>query len=134
MERQRAQELLSDYLDDELSDPDRLQVERCLQQDPGLREDLDGLRRTLDSLSRLGQTPPPSEFARKLEGKIRLRSRGNLFSARRAMRLPFEWFSFVIIIALLTWYLMVVLENRRVELDAKSSKTPVTEKQQPPHP
>ena len=54
--------LLSAYLDGELSDREKRQVEEWLQQDPASRTALEGLRRTRQVLRRTPQKPVPHNF------------------------------------------------------------------------
>ena len=114
MNRETLREMLSEYLDGELTSEERLRVEQALANDAELRAELDALRRTVRSLSGLRDLPAPPEFARSVERKIRRRSRGRFFT-RQPQRLPFEWFSFVIIMLLMTIYLMLGLGKPNVQ-------------------
>lgn len=124
MNRDQARELLSDYLEGELPQRVSQELEALLAGDTQLRRELERLRKTLHSLSRLRALRPPPEFARRVERRIQLRSRGRFFAHKLGGRLPFEWFSFVIILVLLTLYLMVVLEGRQVRPTDDSANDP----------
>lgn len=115
MDREEARAHFSDYLDDELTDELRLAFEQALEADELLRKEFRSFRKTVQSLSGLRMTAPPPEFARKVERRIQRRSRGRFFREQRIlMRVPFEWFSFVIILILLVLYMTVMLEGKKV--------------------
>lgn len=123
MDRDAAKELFSDYLEGLLSAEQRDALESYLERDESARAELEALRRTLAKLSRLPAPPAPSGFGGKVERRIRLRSRGRFFAERVPFRLPFEWFSFVIIMLLLTLYLLLVFEMRRAVPEADGGNT-----------
>ena len=113
MDRKKARELFSAYLEGDIGAADRRELERYLGVDAQARAELESFRSTLESLSRLrGPLQVPSEFTRKVEGKIRVRSRGRFFSDKMLARLPFEWISFIIILVLLVFYLVLVIDTR----------------------
>lgn len=125
MDREQARELLSDYLEGQLQAGQRAELEQLLSRDQQLREELERLRDTLSSLSGLRFTPPPAGFAKKVESRIKRRSRGRFFAQQPLLvRLPFEWFSFVIIIVLMMLYITFVLEARQVTPQAGQHATP----------
>lgn len=64
-ERQRAKQLeqLSAYLDGQLSETEKRQVESRLSSEPGLREEYEGLRKTKLLFSRIPQVRAPRSFA-----------------------------------------------------------------------
>ncbi|MBW2733992.1 MAG: hypothetical protein JRH20_16515 [Deltaproteobacteria bacterium] len=127
MEREQARSHFSDYLDEDLSDELRLAFEQALEADDELREEFHSFRMTVKSLSSLRLTAPPPEFARKVERRIQRRSHGRFFRDQRLlMRLPFEWFSFIIILLLLVLYMTLMLDIKRVEKAGK--KPPGVEK------
>jgi hypothetical protein len=85
-----------------------------LRADDVLRAEWEGFRKAMRSLSALPAEVPPAGFARQVERRIRQRSRGRFFADRRPARLPFEWFSFVLIVALLVLYLLTLAELPKV--------------------
>lgn len=115
MDRESARELFSDYLEGTLAADQRAQLEAYLEGNVQAQLELEGLRQTLASLSSLRPPTAPTGFSRKVERRIRLRSRGRFFSDRLLVRLPFEWFSFVIIMLLLTLYMLVILQSHHTE-------------------
>jgi len=114
LNRDTARELFSDYLENELAADTRDRLETYLSQDAEARKELQDLRKTLESLGRLrGTVLAPAGFARKVERRIRRRSRGRFFGQAAMARLPFEWFSFLIILVLLTLYFLLMVRGRR---------------------
>lgn len=86
MEHEAAQALFSDYLDDELSAPDRATVEAHLSGCERCREELNDLRKTLAALRgskvELAAEPSPA-FLDNLRSQINVRSRGRFFSGKK---------------------------------------------------
>jgi anti-sigma-K factor RskA len=121
MDRDSATRLFSDYLEGTLPREQREALEDYLQGDQEAAAELEALRRTLSSLSALRPEMPSARFTRKVEHRIRIRSRGRFFSDRLLTRLPFEWFSFVIIMLLLTLYMLLVLDLRGTHPEAPPS-------------
>lgn len=134
MDRDQAAALFSDYLDDELDAETRQAFEQALEADEELRKEFRSFRKTVQSLSGLRVTAPPPEFARKVERRIQRRSRGRFFREQKVlMRVPFEWFSFVIILILLVLYMTVMLEGKKVQ-KAKGKPPPSGQLKKAPSP
>lgn len=109
MDHQSARELFSDYLDGELSGEQGSELEAHLRTCADCQRELDALKQTLGSLGQLAPVTPPPEFVRKVQQRIRRRSRGRFFAEESVLsRIPFEWISFVIIILMLVWYFMLL--------------------------
>lgn len=116
MEHDRARELFSRFVDGELTDDERRELQAHLQQCETCRQELDKLRDTMQSLSGLHRLAPPPEFARKVERRIHRRSRGRFFGPESLLhRLPFEWISFIIIMVLLAIYLLLSFDPRQIK-------------------
>lgn len=124
MEQKEARRLFSDYLEGQLPDAARRELEAHLALNEQARAELSALRKTLQSIAQLAPQQPPEEFAHQIERRISIRSRGRFFAERIATRVPFEWFSFIIIIVLLTLYLMLVLQGRRIVPPADQTSQP----------
>lgn len=109
MDRKSAQELYSDYLDDELDEATARELEAFLETDAEARAEVDKLRKTLNSLSYLRSPAPEAhDIAHKVENRIARRSRGRFFGQgqqKLLWRIPFEWISFIIILLLLALYI-----------------------------
>jgi anti-sigma factor RsiW len=122
MDHQSAIELFSEYLDGELPAEQAAELEAHLEKCETCREELETLRKTLRGLAGLPPVPPPDQFARKVQQRIRRRSRGRFFGQESWLtRIPFEWISFVIIILMLLMYFMVIQEQvTRVKPDQGS--------------
>lgn len=115
MEHQSAKELFSDYLDGELSPEQTREVKAHLDECAACRAELEALERTLQSLSGLSPLPPPPDFGRKVQQRIRRRSSGRFFTPETVLtRIPWEWISFVIIMLMLVMYYLVVQQEQKV--------------------
>jgi anti-sigma factor RsiW len=103
----RTAERFSAYLDGELTPEERTAVDRHLATCIQCRTNLDQLRRTVDNLARLKEKAPTS-FLPDIQGQIHSRSRGRFFGKRWMLfgRIPFEWVSLGMIIAMLIYYLV----------------------------
>lgn len=109
MDRERARELLSEYLDGELEPADREALEARLAEDPVLRADLEALRRTLSALGALPEEPPPEDFLIKVKEKLKRQRKSPLdVSFGMERKIPFEAVSMVLIGILLGLYLILV--------------------------
>jgi anti-sigma factor RsiW len=104
---QRTIECFSDYLDNELDPEARARVDEhiasCLQ----CRVTLDRLRRTVGGLTGLRRAAPGG-FLADIKQQIHVRSRGRFFGKKRLLfgRIPFEWVSLAMIIAMLLYYIV----------------------------
>jgi len=106
---QRTQEQLSALLDNELSDDDRRRVLTEVQSCEACTKALEELRATLTNLSRLRQAAPP-RFLEDIQKQINQRSKGRFFGKRFMLfgRIPFEWVSLVMILAMLAYYIVTM--------------------------
>ncbi len=120
MDRDTAQELLSDYLEGELSAEDTEALEALLEKDEVLRGELEDLRRTLATLSALPTVEPSDDFLQQVRQKIRRRGKSPFdLSFGLERKIPFEAISMVLIGLLLALYLLlVVLPRERVDEDS----------------
>ncbi len=108
MDHQTAAELFSDYVDEELGDPKKSELERHLAVCMQCRTELTSFRQTVGLLGKMKGSAPPS-FLRSVQNQIHTRSKGRFFGKRWLLfgRIPFEWVSLAMIIALLVYYLAV---------------------------
>lgn len=97
---------LSEYVDGELPPAERTAFESHLQSCAACRKELDQFRETIGKLSQLKQKAPPA-FLPRIQRQIHERSRGRFFGRRWMLfgRIPFEWVSLVMIIAMLVYYI-----------------------------
>lgn len=111
MDREQARELFSAYRDGDLAADEVVALEALLREDEETREDYERFCRILDSLAGLGQAPAPRDFTEKVKSRIRRRSGGRLFGGGRLSgvpRVPYELFSLVLILIILTVYMLTV--------------------------
>ena len=103
----RTQAAFSSYLDGDISDEDRREVEQHLAVCTECRTELLRLRTTLTQLGGLKQRAPGS-FLNDIQTQIRERSRGRFFGRRRLLfgRVPYEWVSLAMIVAMLVYYIL----------------------------
>ncbi len=102
----RVRESFSAYLDGELGAPEKLGIDQHLATCIQCRTHLEALRRALGALGGLKKKAPPS-FLPDIQQQIFKRSRGRFFGRRWLLfgRIPFEWVSLVMIIAMLIYYI-----------------------------
>lgn len=104
---QRMQEQFSDYLDKLLSPEDATKLEEhiggCMQ----CRVALDRLKRTVGGLSNLRRSAPHN-FLTDIQKQINVRSKGRFFGKKMLLfgRIPFEWLSLAMIVAMLIYYII----------------------------
>jgi anti-sigma factor RsiW len=102
----RLQERMSAYVEGELPGEEKAAVEQHLATCTQCRTNLELFRETIGKLSQLKKKAPQT-FLPSIQQQIRDRSRGRFFSRRWLLfgRIPFEWISLVMIIAMLVYYI-----------------------------
>jgi anti-sigma factor RsiW len=100
---------LSAYVDGELGAPDRAALDQHLAACPRCRKDLEQFRETIGKLAKLKRKAPGS-FVSDIQQQIHERSRGRFFGRRWMLfgRIPFEWVSLLMIVAMLVYYIVVL--------------------------
>lgn len=106
-EHGRVQDDFSAYLDGELAAPEKATIDRHLAACIQCRTELERLRRTIGKLGGLRESAPRS-FLPDIQRQIHRRSRGRFFGRRWLLfgRIPFEWASLLMIIAMLVYYIV----------------------------
>jgi anti-sigma factor RsiW len=109
MDHQQAANEFSDYVDGSLAPREKGELERHLAACIQCRTELEAFRRAVGSLGKLKQAAPPG-FLPNIQQQINKRSRGRFFSQRWKLfgRIPFEWVSLAMIIAMLIYYLALM--------------------------
>ncbi|MBC8133841.1 MAG: zf-HC2 domain-containing protein [Deltaproteobacteria bacterium] len=107
MDHHSAAEMFSSYVDGELAGPAKGALEQHLAVCIQCRTDLEEFRRAVGGLGRLKHAAPDS-FLPQIQKQIFLRSRGRFFGGRWKLfgRIPFEWVSLAMIIAMLIYYII----------------------------
>jgi anti-sigma factor RsiW len=101
------EEQFSSYIEGDLAQPNKAALEQHLAACGACRTQLESLRRTLGRLGGLREKAP-QRFLAGIEAQIRDRSRGRFFGRRRLLfgRIPFEWVSLLMILAMLVYYVL----------------------------
>jgi anti-sigma factor RsiW len=109
MDHQQAQRAFSDYIDETLAPREKADVDQHLAACIQCRTELASFRKALGSLVKLKKPAPPS-FLPDIQQQIHRRSRGRFFARRWKLfgRIPFEWVSLGMIIAMLVYYLALM--------------------------
>ena len=107
MEHEQAAELFSSYVDGELAPAERADLEKHLATCIQCRTDLQAFRQTVGGLGNL-KRHAPSSFLPSIQKQIFERSRGRFFGGRWKLfgRIPFEWVSLAMIVAMLVYYII----------------------------
>jgi anti-sigma factor RsiW len=102
----RVTDKMSAYLEDELPAEEKSAVEQHLASCIQCRTNLERFRVTIGNLARLKKKAPQS-FLPDIQQQIHDRSRGRFFGRRWLLfgRVPFEWVSLAMIIAMLVYYI-----------------------------
>ena len=106
---QRANESFSAYVEGELPPAERARIDEHLATCIQCRVSLERFRRTVGGLSALKRTAP-GDFLAGVQAQINRRSRGRFFGKRHLLfgRIPFEWLSLAMIVAMLVYYIVVL--------------------------
>ena len=107
MDHQSAAELFSSFVDGDLGATEKSDLEHHLEICIQCRTELEEFRRAVGGLGRLKHAAPDS-FLPQIQEQIFLRSRGRFFGRRWKLfgRIPFEWVSLAMIIAMLVYYIL----------------------------
>jgi anti-sigma factor RsiW len=102
----RVREQFSDYLEGTLDLAARKLIDDHLAGCPACTTELAQFRSTLGRLGGL-RTKAPGSFLADIQNQIHTRSKGRFFSRRRLFlgRIPFEWVSLAMILAMLVYYI-----------------------------
>lgn len=105
---ERIEERFSAYLERELPEREHAEIEAHLAICIQCRTNLERFRTTVGALARL-RRDAPATFLAGVQGQIHRRSGGRFFRRRWLLfgRIPFEWVSLVMILAMLAYYIVV---------------------------
>ena len=105
----RVTDQFSAYLEDDLPPPDRAAVDQHLATCVQCRTNLERFRATIGKLSQL-KRKAPGDFLPSIQQQIHTRSRGRFFGKRWLLfgRIPFEWISLLMIVAMLVYYIITM--------------------------
>ena len=102
----RIRSQFSAYVEQEIDQPTRAEVDGHLASCADCATELTRFRATLGRLGDL-RTKAPGSFLADIQDQIRTRSKGRFFSRRHLFlgRIPFEWISLAMIMAMLIYYI-----------------------------
>jgi anti-sigma factor RsiW len=105
----RLTERMSAYVEGELPAEEKAAVEQHLATCIQCRTNLKLFRETIDNLAQLKKKAPQS-FLPDIQQQINSRSRGRFFGRRWMLfgRIPFEWVSLLMIVAMLLYYIFTL--------------------------
>jgi anti-sigma factor RsiW len=108
-EHAKVQDTFSAYLDGELEPAAKKAVDQHLGGCIQCRTQLEHFRTTVGRLGGLRERAPGS-FLPDIQRQIRTRSRGRFFGRRWLLfgRIPFEWVSLMMIVAMLVYYIVTL--------------------------
>lgn len=109
MDHATAQELFSSYVEGDLPADKRKDLDDHLGACIQCRTGLASFKRALGGLGALKSDAPPA-FLSGIQQQIHRRSRGRFFANRWKLfgRIPFEWVSLTMILAMLVYYIVVL--------------------------
>lgn len=119
-------ELMTAYLDAELSDDEAAAFEAQLAQDPRARSEVEQLRRVMSLVQSLPEVQAPPDFAEKVARRVRRRMVLGADSTWGLLALPFQVLSIVVILTVAGLYMMAQLEQQPlgIERERLPSTTP----------
>jgi anti-sigma factor RsiW len=105
----RLTERMSAYVEGDLPAEEKAAVEQHLATCIQCRTNLKQFRETMDNLAQLKKKAPRS-FLPDIQQQIHERSRGRFFGRRWMLfgRIPFEWVSLLMIVAMLVYYIVTL--------------------------
>jgi len=86
----RKEEQLSAYLDGEISEEERCEVESWLENDEEIKEDFSSFQDVVQRLQRLPEDQAPEGFGAEIEHRIRQDSHGRYFDIWSTIRFPYD--------------------------------------------
>jgi anti-sigma factor RsiW len=106
---QRISEAFSAYVEGELTPAERARVDEHLATCMQCRVALERFRGTVGKLGTLKRAAP-GDFLAGVQAQINRRSRGRFFGKRHLLfgRIPFEWLSLAMIVAMLLYYIIAL--------------------------
>ena len=103
----RVQGNFSAYLDGEMPDAERKVIDEHLAVCIQCRTELTRLKTAVQQLGGM-RARAPNSFLADIQKQIHTRSKGRFFGGRRLLfgRIPFEWVSLAMIVAMLVYYIV----------------------------
>lgn len=111
MDHNKAKELLSEYLDGELCEENRLELENHLEFCVDCTKDFEQLKKTINVLSSISTLEAPEDFEKKVRERLKKRARRRDLetSENLSNKVPFETVCLIMLVILAAFYLMLYL-------------------------
>jgi anti-sigma factor RsiW len=129
-------ELMTAYLDDELSDDEARAFEARLADDPKARAEVEQLRRVMSLVQGLPEVQAPPDFAEKVARRVRRRVALGPDSPLSLVSLSFQVLSIIVILTVAGLYMMTQLEQQPlgIEREPLPSASPAARQPAPVQP
>lgn len=111
-------ELMTAYLDAELSDDEAAAFEARLAEDPDARAEVEQLRLVMSLVQSLPEVQAPPDFAEKVARRVRRRAGLGVDAAW--ISLPFQVLSIVVILTIAGLYMMAQLEQQPTGIERET--------------
>jgi anti-sigma factor RsiW len=85
-----ADELLSQYLERDLDDESTSELRHLLQQDPETREDMEFLRKMVNTLGQMEDVEAPPQFVQQVRRRVRRQRNSERMQDEMKFRPPYE--------------------------------------------
>jgi anti-sigma factor RsiW len=110
-------ELMTAYLDAELSADEAAAFEARLAEDPEVRSEVEQLRRVMSLVQGLPEVQAPPDFAEKVARRVRRRMALGADGTWSLVSLPFQVLSIVVILTVAGLYMMAQLEQQPTAIE-----------------
>ncbi len=110
MDHGRVKELLSDYIDGDLGEKERQDVEEHLERCKECCEEFEQLKKTVNVLSGFQELKAPKDFESKINDRLKKRvRRRDRDTTPLSHKVPFETICLIMLVMLIAFYIMLYL-------------------------
>jgi len=118
MNHQEAKDLFTNYLDGDMADAQRTELEAHLSACTECKEEWQAFKKLMSEVSGLMNLAPPRDVVRAVEKKIHRRSRGKFFGRQKGSSIQFGLISFILVLLFMLGYLLLTAVNEIVFVDS----------------
>jgi anti-sigma factor RsiW len=127
MNHQEAKDLFTNYLDGDMADAQRTELEAHLSACTECKEEWQTFKKLMSEVSGLMNLAPPRDVVRAVEKKIHRRSRGKFFGRPKGSSIQFGLISFILVLLFMLGYLLLTAVNEIVFIDSDNpGKSPAS--------